>query len=219
MGDSNTKLRLTAGIAVSGVGKFVPFYIIVRHSVSSDAWPDQRTMRVIPNLNKKAGFTENDGWFLKTWSKELTTTNKKKELITATHHIYYLQHAQTGHVITSQHKAWNDTIRMAMWTDVVFNSDFIDKTPDGDRLLWMDNCGCHKTDVIINLFKQLKIDMALLPPNMTDLLQVLDLVVNGPIKAHIRTLRAKRLLHAFQDYKTYVQTECDLYIRLNLYIQ
>lgn len=210
LGDSNAKLRITAGITVSGQGKFAPLFIIIKHSVSSDARPDQRSMRVIPNLNNKPRFTEADGWKLKTWSRELTIKNKKQEDITATHYIYYLQHDTTGHVITSQHKAWNDTVRMAMFADVVMNSDYVDKTESGRRLLWMDNCGSHKTDAIVKLFHELDIDMALLPPNMTDLLQVLDLVVNGPIKAHIRNLRAERILTAFRDYKENVEREHEL---------
>jgi hypothetical protein len=36
---------------------------------------------------------------------------------------------------------------------------------------------------------------------MTATLQVLDLVVNGPIKAHIRRLRAKRLCEYFRDFR------------------
>ena len=36
---------------------------------------------------------------------------------------------------------------------------------------------------------------------MTGELQVLDLVVNGPLKAHIRTIRANRLYESFQEYK------------------
>jgi DDE superfamily endonuclease len=209
-GVSNAKLRITASIAVSGEGKFAPLFIIIKHSVSSDARPDQRGMRVIPNLHSKPGFTQQDGWHLRTWTRELTITNKKQVRVTATHYIHYLVHETTGHVITSQHKAWNDTIRMAMWTDIIMNGDYVDKTEgDGRRLLWMDNCGCHKTEAIMHLFEQLKIDMALLPPNMTDILQVLDLVVNGPIKAHIRNKRAARLLDAFKIYKEMIRSESD----------
>ena len=40
-----------------------------------------------------------------------------------------------------------------------------------------------------------------LPPNMTYILQVLDLVVNGPLKAHMRQLRAKRIVDYFKRYK------------------
>ena len=36
---------------------------------------------------------------------------------------------------------------------------------------------------------------------MTAELQVLDLVVNGPIKAHVKSKRARRLYDSFQEYK------------------
>ena len=36
---------------------------------------------------------------------------------------------------------------------------------------------------------------------MTAALQVLDLVVNGPIKAHIKNKRAMRLYDSFQTFK------------------
>jgi hypothetical protein len=75
-----------------------------------------------------------------------------------------------------------------MFADVVINSNYVVKIESGRRLLQMDNCGSHKTDAIVKLFHELGVDMALLPLNMTDLLQVLDLVVNAPIKAHIRNL-------------------------------
>ena len=43
--------------------------------------------------------------------------------------------------------------------------------------------------------------MRSLPPHMTYILQVLDLVVNGPLKAHMRQLRAKRIVDYFKRYK------------------
>ena len=49
--------------------------------------------------------------------------------------------------------------------------------------------------------KEVDIDVAFLPPNMTSELQVLDFVVNGPLKAHIRTKRANRLYDAYRVYK------------------
>ena len=68
-------------------------------------------------------------------------------------------------------------------------------------LLWCDNCGSHKTACVRDVIQETNIDVAFLPPNMTSELQVLDLVVNGPLKAHIRTIRAHRLYIAFQEYK------------------
>jgi hypothetical protein len=101
-------------------------------------------MGVIPNLNQKQGITPRGGWILKEWSRELTTKNKKQEEITAIHHIWYLQLEIAGHIITSQHKGWNSTIRMAMFADVAMNSNYAEKTKVGRRLLWMDNCASNR---------------------------------------------------------------------------
>ena len=82
---------------------------------------------------------------------------------------------------------------MAMWIDIIMNGDNFDKTEgDGRRLVWM-----NKTEVMMHLFEQLNIDMALLPPNMIDILQAIDLVVNGHIKAHIGYKQTTRLLDGF----------------------
>ena len=40
-----------------------------------------------------------------------------------------------------------------------------------------------------------------LPPKMTDVLQVMDLVVNGPLKAAIRRHRTRMLLSYFTSWK------------------
>lgn len=56
IGISNTKLRITAVIAVNAEGSFAPLMLIIKHSVSSEARPDQTGMTVVRDLNKKAGF-------------------------------------------------------------------------------------------------------------------------------------------------------------------
>ena len=150
-------------------------------------------MTVIKELFKKAGFTANDGWELKIWQKELTG-NGSKDM----HKIIYIIHKETGHVITSQVKAWNDSFRMILWFEIIMHPI---KIKLGKMLLWCDNCGSHKTSIVRDTIKEVDIDVAFLPPNMTSELQVLDLVVNWPLKAHTRTKRANRLYDAFQVYK------------------
>ena len=193
VGVSDMKVRITATIAVCSTGDFAPTMFIIKHSVSSENRPDQTKMRVIPDLLKKNGFTANDGWQLKTWVKEMTIKNK-----TDVHKVNYLIHSDSGHVVTSQVKAWNDTVRMCMWFELVMLPI---RNKLGKMLMWCDNCGSHLTQAVKNVIKECDVDVAYLPKNMTAELQVLDLVVNGPLKAHIRSKRAMRLYDAFQEFK------------------
>ena len=54
--------------------------------------------------------------------------------------------------------------------------------------------------MIVKYFEDLDIKMLMYPKNMTDQLQVLDLVVNGPIKQHMRRYRAKAQKKSMQKY-------------------
>ena len=193
IGITDTKVRITAVIAVSAAGHFAPLMLILKHSVSSEKSPDQTRMTVINKLHKVEGFTEIDGWKKKQWEKSLTIKGK-----TDVHKIIYIIHEETHHIITSQVKAWNDTIRMVMWYELLIKPI---KERLGKMLLWCDNCGSHKTSSVKDVIEEIGIDVAFLPRNMTGELQVLDLVVNGPLKAHIRNNRANRLYSHFQKYR------------------
>ena len=103
-------MRITAVVAVSGSGVLLPPIIIIKHSISPEIRPDQSGMRVITDLYKKNdGFGKNHGWDLILWEKELCISS-----ITALHECYYIINEKNGEVITSQYKAWNDSIRMIM---------------------------------------------------------------------------------------------------------
>ena len=79
------------------MGEFVPYFIIIKHSVSSDDRPDQSGMRVIQDLHKKNdGFGDTDDWKLIKRSKESTIKG-----ITNIHACYYIINIVTGNVITS----------------------------------------------------------------------------------------------------------------------
>jgi hypothetical protein len=72
IGISNTKLRITAVISVNGLGQFAPLMLIIKHSQSSEAKPDQTKMKVITELFKKEGFRAEEGWVKNIWEKSLT---------------------------------------------------------------------------------------------------------------------------------------------------
>ena len=196
----NMKLRITAVVSVFANGQFAPLMIIIKHSISSLERPDQSRMTVVRDLYKKDdGFGEKDGWKLILWEKELTIGG-----ITAVHKCYYIINDDTGEVITSQYKAWNDTVRMIMWLETVIKPL---KEKLGKLLIWFDNCGCHKTALVDDVINSLQIHVACLPPNMTGILQVLDLVVNGPLKAHSRKLRGSRIVACFQEFAQRYEVE------------
>jgi DDE superfamily endonuclease len=198
IGISNTKLRITAVIAVNGLGQFAPLMLIIKHSQSSEAKPDQTKMKVITELFTKEGFRAEDGWVKEIWEKSLTIKG-----VTALHRCTYIRHTVSGHVITSKCKAWNDTTRMVMWFELVRQRIKVQTK----LMKWCNNCGNHKTSSVKDVITETGIVIAFLPPNMTGELQVLDLVVNGPIKAHVKNKRATRLYESFQLFKKETLTD------------
>lgn len=193
LGIANTKLRITAVITVGATGSFAPVMMIIKHSADSKVRPDQSKMKVIKDMYKKPEFGERNRWHLHLWEKSIQIGDKMED-----HKCWYMIHDQTNHVITSQLKAWNDQMRMIMWLELIM---LLLKNRLGKLLIWFDNCGCHKTDVVQKYIREIGIDVAYLPPNMTAILQVLDLVVNGPLKSHVRQLRAKRIGRSFKEFK------------------
>ena len=62
-------------------------------------------------------------------------------------------------------------------------------------------------DCLDAIYKDCGIEVGYLPVNTTYKLQVLDLVVNGPLKACIRRHRAKRLVEYFAKFKELYEKE------------
>jgi hypothetical protein len=205
---TDEKARVTAIVTVLATGEFLPCVFILKHSKSSLTDPDQTSMTVIKRLHKKAGFTAAEGWVPKIWERELSIESRKKEVVRAVHKVRYLLNTRTGVVITSQFKAWNDTVRMAMLCDLVYGPYIASNCNAASKLLiWMDNFSAHKTETLKHVFEENKLTVAYLPPNMTYLLQVLDLVVNGPIKNHVRCQRAKSIFDYLQDFRRHFNAE------------
>mmetsp|Transcript_39390 Transcript_39390/g.98651 ORF Transcript_39390/g.98651 Transcript_39390/m.98651 type:complete len:89 (+) Transcript_39390:1246-1512(+) len=60
--------------------------------------------------------------------------------------------------------------------------------------------GAHKTDMVHAWGQKWGFNFELLPPNMTDKLQVMDLVVNRPLKALLRRYKSLLILEEFKPY-------------------
>ena len=63
------------------------------------------------------------------------------------------------------------------------------------------NCGPHTVQALRAVFDEWGILTAQLPPRTTSILQVMDLVVNGPVNTPIRKARCDRLMDYMQDWK------------------
>lgn len=195
--DSNDKARFTAVMWGTADGNMGPPFIIVKNAVAGF---DQTSSTCLDakHLMKEAGFRAGDGWEHKMWSKEMEFTIKGK-LVKGTYKRNYIIHNLSGAVITANKTAWMDSVTMVMWAELQLGPW---RAASGRRkLLVMDNCGPHGVLAVQEAFAAQDIAVEHLPPNLTGQLQVMDLVVNGPLKAAIRRERCKALHTNFLAWK------------------
>ena len=103
----------------------------------------------------------------------------------------YLINNVTGDVVSVQDKAWNDSVYTCLYVDVLLGPT---KEKLGKLFLVWDSCGPHTVQAVKDVFAEWGIDVAQLPVRMTSLLQIMDLVVNGPVKAAVRDARCQQLV-------------------------
>ena len=195
--ESNEKARFTSLLWGKASGKMGPSWNIIKMDVKGT---DLSSSRVLNNLAKKPGFTPAEGWELKVWRRKLTLPMRgKKEPVTSDHVRPYLIHVETFVVITVQINAWMDSAGICMWVDIQLGPYYL-KLRKKCIVVW-DNCGCHNVAAVAEVFAAWSIQIENLPPKMTDILQVMDLVVNGPVKAGIRRKRIEAIFNYFQSWK------------------
>ena len=72
-------------------------------------------------------------------------------------------------------------------------------------ILW-DNVSSHRTAVVVENYMKWGIDLEFLLPVSTKTCQVADLIMNGPIKANGRQMRALRQYNYFQEFAERVRS-------------
>ena len=92
-----------------------------------------------------------------------------------------------------------DTARVCMWIDLQLGPYYA-KRRGRCALVW-DNCGPHGVETTREICAEWGIHDMRLPKNMTDVLQVMDLIVNSPMKAAARRDRCETLFDYFQAWK------------------
>lgn len=113
----------------------------------------------------------------------------------------YLFNDATLSMVTVQHKAWMDSPACVMWAELQLRPWRERYSPCQAPLAVVDNCGCHHVREVQAAFAESGWIMMYLPPNMTGELQPMDLVVNGPLKQHLRRRRVESSLQCFSQYR------------------
>ena len=201
------KLRFTAMIATAASGSTMPPFMIMRCH-SADPW-DLKGTKVIQNLKERLDRDHPGRFEEKMWSRPIPFYNSKTRTTTIRNccrpylvdtKAVVVDGTEVYPVITCQNKAWMDQIGLIMWADVMLGN-FV-KSKEGHKIVivW-DNVSSHLSVIVKKILKEDHgIETVELPKNMTSILQVCDLIINGPLKADQRRVRAKALYDYFQTY-------------------
>lgn len=192
----NDRARFTAHLNGAADGTMHAPFFTVRCAATG---PDLSGTRVLQGLRDAGGFGAAAGWSLREWRRVLTTRDRAGKPVTAEHVRPYLVHSPSGAVVTLNATAWMRTPEMCMWADVQLAPQ--QAASGRPMLIVMDNCGAHVTPAVDAVLRGHGIALELLPKNMTDALQVMDLVVNGPLKAVLRRRRSWALFAALQAHR------------------
>ena len=204
--DSNDKARFTAVMWGAADGVMGMPFVIIKNAVAGFVDQSSSTCLDGKHIMKQVGFRAHDGWEHRVWTKDMEITVKGK-VYKGLFKRNYIIHKVTGAVITANKTAWMDTVTMVMWVELQLGPW---RATRGRRtLLVMDNCGPHGVGVVKEAFVAQGILVEHLPPNMTGELQVMDLVVNGPLKAAIRRERCMALHTNFLEWKADWKAELD----------
>ena len=111
----------------------------------------------------------------------------------------YLYHPD-GRVVWAQSSAYQDTPGLAMWCDLVLKPARERSSSKRWALVW-DNVKAHAVESVRKVFEEAGITLFDFPVYMTDLLQPVDIVPNGPLKSHTRSARIDKLYSYFSDWR------------------
>jgi hypothetical protein len=127
-----------------------------------------------------------DGWTLGLYEKTLGDKQYKRP---------YLINSNTLDLITVQPRAWNDSVGMLMHIELQMQPFRLKMNalhqvlPETKHAIIVDNVGSHCTDEVKTAWEAAGWLIGYLPPNMTDRLQPMDLIVNAVCKLFLRNWR------------------------------
>ena len=194
--DNDERVRVTINVACNAAGGMLPVSFIIKCSTTNI---DQSAITVLSSLLKDRAFNEDGLWKSGMWTRTLNVNDKKtKKLSPVTFKRQFLKHPD-GRVVWAQSKAYMDTPGLALWIDLVLGPARVKRGSKKFALIW-DNCKTHLVPCVLAVLKEHHVVHYEFEADMTDISQPIDIVVNGPTKAHIKQARAKELYDYFQEY-------------------
>jgi hypothetical protein len=189
------KDRMTGMLSGNAAGIMMPSMLILKTYVKRGEGGNANDLTsgtILKRLLENRAYFKDGNWHYGTWRKTFTYEGKQS--------IYaypYLVNHVTRQVVTVQPKAWMDGPRFAMWLELCVAP----QAAKGKVLIYMDNHSSHDTPLVKSTIAGMpNLTVRFLIANMTDRLQVMDLVANGPVKRNMRTFRVNSLYDAFQDW-------------------
>jgi len=191
---NDERSRVTTNVGISAAGDVLPVSFIIPCSMTSS---DQSALQVINNLLANRSFNLDGKWEKFNWERTMVVLKNGKK-ISIKYKRQYLKHPD-GRVVWAQHKAYQDTPGLAMWVDLVMGPARVKSGSKKWALVW-DNCASHLVESVREVFKSWSIMLFEFNANMTDIIQPVDIVINGPIKALTKAARAEKLYDYFQIF-------------------
>lgn len=223
-GESN-KNRLSGLLSVSSDGEMAPPMFIIKHTLSKNLDYKKDAHIVLDNIHKKI-YTLEKGWSLLIWQKVNLKIPVKKDRdhpegykIAPISTCKYLIHdkeskdskgntvAPTFTVITSQNKAYNDTVRQVMYNDLILAR--LQVKYGKDMVLYFDGSKIHSSAGVEESFAGMGIFTNTFSKNLTNVIQPLDTHVNGLVKGNMRDIRVVQRQLAFEHFKKEYEAELD----------
>ena len=192
----DVKARFTALLCGNAIGSMMPpFHIFETASKNSD---DHTRSTILRNTFGKVPPFDGHQWESGLWDRQAMHKGPGDSEPRMHHFKYpFLRNKVTFEVIVVQEHAWMDSQRFGMWLDLQVTPYLA--TRKQKMLMIMDNHSSHDSPLVKGIAASIPgLRIVFLPPNMTDRLQVMDLVVNGPVKRFMRGHRVSQLFDKFQ---------------------
>jgi len=204
--NADEKKRITEMVSVAADGALLPGFTIIKCATTNADQSHTRVLdELLPQLNagnailgQEAGSAAPGSWEKKTWTKDVNIKLRNGATTSIKFTRPYLINSISGRVVCCQSKAWMDRPGFLMHCDLILAP--YSRKNGGKLLVIVDNFSVHINSENHEYFAQHGIILKFLPKNMTDLMQVVDLIINGPLKAFLRRVRCLPIYKAFQTH-------------------